>query len=258
MLHTLKTLTPLIVCALILLVFSPALAGEKTVLATDPFPPYTIVDGENLSGIGIEIINEAFRRAKRKLEITIVPWKRAQRLSQRGKVDGIFTIFFTEERSHDYVFSKEILGYSDLVLMTQSGSDIGFDGNLQSVMGETIAVPLGYNAGSKLEIAFESGIVRKMQVPSTDIGLKMLAKGRMKLLSDNGDVLKFLAKETGVLDQVTVLEPPISSTPFHVAYSRVLPTSTALRNDIDLALHQMWADGTIKNIYAKYTQRSSE
>ncbi len=249
-----RILIPVIVCSFILLVLSPASADEKTILATDPFPPYMIVDGKNVSGIMIDIVREAFRRANRQLEIQILPWKRAQKHSKLGKIDGLFTIFFTEERAHYYIFSKEVLGYSDLVLMTQSASDIDFDGNLYSVKGETIAIPLGYNAGSKLENAFESGLVGKIQVPSTGLGLKMLLKGRIKILSDNGDVLRYLAKKTGVLDQVTILEPPISSTPFHVAYSRVLSTSPALRDDIDAALRQMWADGTIKRIYSKYTQ----
>jgi len=223
---------------------------------TDPFPPYTIVCDESFgfTGIAVDIVREAFRRSNLTLKLIERPWKRAVIEARLGEADIIFTIFQTQERMEHFLFSKEILGLSNIVLMAGANSTLNYDGSVSSLDSEIIGVPLGYNAGPILESAFTSGIAKRLDVPRAIEGLKMLRINRIKLLSDNEHVLLRLARDQGILDKVKVLNPPLSSTPFHIAYSKLLPTSASLRDTIDRQLRNMKNEGVIENIYAKYLQ----
>jgi len=241
-----KTFLALKLWAGLFLMCPSAVAHQPVVLVSDPFPPYVIVSGGEITGIAVDIIREAFHRTGKKLEISIMPWKRALRASQTGKVDGIFTFYYNEERAQTYYFSEVVQGYSTQVLMARTGSQIGFDGDIESIKGETIGVSLGYNVGTNLENAFKAGLVKRQNAPNSSLVLKMLLNSRFNLISNNREVLLFLAKNSGVLDRVSILAPPLSTTPFYIGYSKALSTSLALRRNVDVVLRQMWEDGSIK------------
>ena len=231
-------------------------ASEKDpyVFVTDPFPPYVIVKEDKFSGILIELMHEAFKRAELPIEIKVQPWKRSVNDVKQGNANAVFPLFLTEERKEFLLFSKESLGSADIVFMTKADSDIVYDGSLSSIAGYPISVAQDYNAGPILETAFAQGLLLRNDIPHSKFGIKMLRKGRIAILSDNAVVLKYLAKAQNELEFVKILEPKLSETPLKIGYSKSLPASPLLQDKIDAELVKMKADGFFKRTYLKYTQ----
>ncbi len=73
------------------IVFLSALtaSAEKIVFATTEFPPYIIVDGDNLSGLQVEVVRELCRRLGIEPEIRVFPWIRALNSVKEGTADSV-------------------------------------------------------------------------------------------------------------------------------------------------------------------------
>ena len=68
-------------------------------LATHDQAPYgTYMADKSFDGVAVRVMNCVFKRMNRPLQLEVYPWERAQKLAERGEIDGFFPATMKPER----------------------------------------------------------------------------------------------------------------------------------------------------------------
>ena len=132
-------------CILGLALFSnQALADQPVRLIANISPPYADKSLE-AQGLALELVNHVFARAGYKADITIDSWPRAMEGVEIGVYDALASVWFTEERGKNYLFSDPYLS-SQLVLV-KLRTDAGDYFELGHLEGKRLGVRVDYAYG---------------------------------------------------------------------------------------------------------------
>jgi len=95
---------------LILLMILAAVSHARTItLATVHYPPYSIIGEDGtISGMDVDVIRTVFQQADIDVSFSHIPWQRALKSTQRGRIDGLFSCIYSKERAEYLLFSKPI------------------------------------------------------------------------------------------------------------------------------------------------------
>ncbi|SHO47345.1 substrate-binding periplasmic protein [Desulfopila aestuarii] len=239
---------------LLTLVTTNNLYAEKLVLVAADSIPTAYIDNGKLTGILVDVITEAFRRAGYPIEIQLMPWARALSEVSNGNVDGIFSVFKLPER-------ESFLTYTESPIITQvesffarKDSSITFEGDLNKFKHIPIGIIRKTSYGEKIDAAIHDGIWENITATnSVESVVKMLVNGRVDLAPSYRHVFIRGAKEIGVLDEIKELSPSVESIPSYLAFTKKHDYSEIIRA-YHKALAAMKQDGTFDNIYNKYLQ----
>ena len=221
-------------------------------LVTLSYPPYEYMEGDKVEGIVVRLLREAFGRLGHDLEIEVLPWKRALLMARQGSVDGIFTVYKTEER-------LKFLDYSETVVMPQvvsiwalRGSDIPYDGTMASLSEVSIGVVHGVSYGEKADTAIEDGTLEKLDyAPNSSHNIKKLLAGRTDaVIMNRYGAIYHLRLQDG-FDKVEELRPEVSAVPSYVGFSKAR-NLTGLRDRFDEVMQAMIESGDYKKIVDNY------
>ncbi|MEX0584449.1 MAG: transporter substrate-binding domain-containing protein, partial [Natronospirillum sp.] len=126
------------------LMLSTYVNAETVTVVADPWPPF--IDEEHPEGgVGIQIIREALGRNGYDIEVTIMPWARAEAGVRAGTFDVLPGTWYTEERAEDLLFSDHYM-VNEVKFIKRVTDDFQYSG-LDSVTGKTVAVILDYGYG---------------------------------------------------------------------------------------------------------------
>ncbi|WP_085899639.1 substrate-binding periplasmic protein [Kiloniella majae] len=219
---------------------------------TVPYPPYMIIEDEEITGIVTEIVRTAFDRAGLKLQINHLPMKRALHKIREGQADFMFTLFFTEERAAYMHYAEQPLSYEDIILAVPKGKTPPFDGSLESIRGLEIGTPRGFSLGTNIDAGFEEGVLVKTEVPHSLAGVKMLASSRVQSMASDRLTFLYMLRESSMRENIEIVEPPLNRTPAYIGYSKKASHVLDLRDRIDQELAKMWNEGVMEEITNKY------
>ncbi len=226
---------------------SLCLASEKTLnIVADNYPPYY---GEDLpkGGVLTEIIVEAFRRTGYELKIKWVPWKRAVEGAKAGKYDGIYTLWYREERKAWFVYSDPIPPASETGFYKTREKDISFE-TFEDLKPYTIGVGRGYVRPP----GFDEASLTTSLAKDDEENLRKLHKGRVDLALTDRIVAKHII-DTRIPDAAPDLEwlpPALHVETNHFAVSRKTANFTTKLADFNRGLREIEADGTLERIIA--------
>ncbi len=79
---------------------------SKVHLQTQHWAPYQIEESGEVSGIAVKMIRCSFDKLKVQLEISVVPWSRAQLNTKEGRADGFFAASKNDQRDKYAVLSE--------------------------------------------------------------------------------------------------------------------------------------------------------
>ncbi len=85
-----------------------ASANDRVVqLASTEYPPYY---SETMEGKGFitQIIATAFAESGYEIEVTFLPWARAMESTKAGRYDGLFTVWYREDRTEFFAYSDPL------------------------------------------------------------------------------------------------------------------------------------------------------
>lgn len=235
-----------------LLIVSAPLGAETLVLAAaNTHPTAFLVDGEP-SGILVDLVTEAYRRAGHSVTIKLMPWARCLEEARNGAVDGVFSSFRLPERERFLAFPKERLSAQTIAFFARDNSPLRFDGDLGALSGVKIGVILGTSYGKRFDTAIEAGLLPRIdQGNSIEGNLRKLVLGRVDLIPSFRDVAIDTAKRLGLLEQIRELAPPIEVVPTYLAFTRVRDLGK-LADDFDRAIASMRQDGSYQRIVERY------
>lgn len=244
--------------ALLLSGCAPSAASDSTLptltVGSDTYPPYVYMDNNgDITGLDVEIAEEAFRRMGYRAEFTTIDWEKKTELVDSGEIDCIWGCFSMDGREEVYRWAGPYM-VSRQVAAVDADSSIRTLGDLA---GKTIAV----QSTGKPEEIFLSGsdprIPQTVEVFSTEdrsVQYAMLACGYVDAIAAHETAILQYMKDNSV--EFRILEEPLLVTGLGIAFAK----NDSRRLDIQLnaVLAQMRTDGTLEQILGKYLEHPSQ
>lgn len=226
-------------------------------LVTLSYPPYEYQDGDMVDGIVVRILHRAFEELGHRIEIEVLPWKRALLMARRGSADAIFTVYKTEERLKFLDYSKTVVMPQVVSIWALKDAGIEFNGDLLSLADVSIGLVDGVSYGAMADSAIASGKLKNLDyAPSSSQNITKLLAGRTDaVIMNRYGAIYHLRLQRG-FDRVTELRPEISSVPSYIGFSKAR-NHGELRDRFDEVLQSMISSGEYQRIIDGYYDEKS-
>jgi polar amino acid transport system substrate-binding protein len=243
-----KKLLKGIVFFTIIMLLPVSVLAEKLTLVYEPYPPYEYNDGGKLIGTDVDIIRAVCKRVGCEPEFSERPWKRAMVEVKTGQVDGIFSLFKTEEREEFLFFPSESLSFEKNVVITKKGKGIKAT-KLDDLKGKSFGVVVDYSYGDDFD-AYKD--LKKEVCKDNEELLKKLYAGRMEVAIINELGYHSLIKKMGLKGKFEVIHEQ-SFDPLFIGFSKAKgEKAKKVADDFSKALIEMRKKGDIKKIIGNY------
>lgn len=245
--------------ALVVTFMAPAARAQTFTFVSDmDFAPYSMLSQGRASGIDVEVMTEAARRAGIEIEILLRPWDELVRMLKAGECDGAFALFKDEERQEFAIFLEAVpIHYSDYVFFTRVGANFSFR-SYDDLVGKTIGRAAGVSLGEEFEAAAKAGKMTLRAYPDQAAALGGLVSGEVGAYAGNIDVTYNRLKTMGMTSSIIYLPKKIlEKKPAYVVLSRAsaYPEKAEVGQKLERALDQMRRDGTYRDIAHRYLLR---
>ena len=240
--------------ALLLTGCAPSAASDSTLptltVGSDTYPPYVYMDNNgDITGLDVEIAEEAFRRMGYRAEFTTIDWEKKTDLVDSGEIDCIWGCFSMSGREHDYQWAGPY-AISRQVIAVDAGSDIYTMGDLA---GKTIAVQ---STGKPEDLFLHHRIA---DIPEFGAIISLEDRGVQYAALDCGYVDAVAAHEMAILQymedygaEFRILDKPLLVTGIGVAFSN--NDNRGLAQRLTETFAQMRQDGTLQEILGRYLE----
>lgn len=259
----LGTLTILLVA----LTAGPAQAQTETLRGStlsvcddgDEWPPYSYwqrVNGkktEQITGFAVDVLKTIFSRNGLHYSIRLLPWARCLAELKLGtNYQMALNLSYSEERDKSYLLTRPYYSTTNYYYFSRKHHPQGLSiGGVADLKRYKVCGIHGYNY-TTYGLSPSEINQRAKNIPSL---ILMLHLGRCDLFVEKHEILlgfgaigeAFLEDPELGRDMIRGMQP----TPFHMAVSRALPQSQAIKEMLDRELLQMESSGQLKNLWEK-------
>ena len=211
------------------------------------FPPMGFVgdDGE-FTGFDLELAAEVAKRIGKEIKYQPIAWDAKDMELTSGNIDCIWNGFSIQGREDKYTWSRPYMK-NDQVFVVKSDSSID---SIEDLAGKTVEVQTDSSAEAALKENTElANTFGKLQtVADYNTGFMDLEMGGVDAIAMDSVVANYQITKRGG-NGFTVLDTPLSSEEYGIGFK--LGNET-LRNEVQKALEDMKADGTMKTISEKW------
>ncbi|MBF0573717.1 MAG: transporter substrate-binding domain-containing protein [Desulfamplus sp.] len=245
-----KTSLLTIFIAIILQFTAICMAGEKVVLVTGEWAPYT---SEKMEGQGFftEIVSAVFKEAGLEVEYKFHPWLRCEDTVQKGKAYAAFPYMINDERKKMYDFSEPLAKSTGRLFYLKSNlkSDVVWE-----KYEDLKKYKVGGTAGYWYEKAFTDAGVKLDLAVSDELGMKKLQGKRFDLLATDELVGWTLIKTLfpAEIDNFAVVKKPLNNDDLRLMVSKTYPDAAAITKKVNEALQRIKDKGIYSEILKKY------
>ena len=222
----------------------------KTILtmATEgTFPPYEFYDGDQIVGIDVEVAGAIAEKLGMKLEVTDIAFDSIIPGVQTGKFDmGMAGMTVTEDRLEEVNFSTSYATGVQVVII-KDGSEITSVDDLFDVGGYVIGTQTGTTGFLYATWDIEdAGLGTVKSFAKTTDAIEALKNGQVDcVILDNEPAKALVAANEGL----SILDSEYAVEDYAIAMAK---ENTALLEQVDGALKELIADGTLQQIVDKY------
>lgn len=217
-------------------------------VTASPWSPYVSRDlPEN--GLAVKIVMTALKRGGYEPSFTLQQWPKDLEETRLGRYDVIASIWFTEERARELVFSRPMIE-NRVKLMVRADSDI---------LVPDPATLKGYRVGVVEDYAYTQGAYSDLPVDivktgSVEENLQRLLAGEIDIAVVDETVALYVLnnKIPGGIKQIRFVENPVSTRGLRIAVSRKRTDAEKIVSDFDTALQRMKDDGTYLDILHQF------
>lgn len=243
-------------CLVISLVLLPVLlqAKEPLRIVVDVWPPYVMLQGDDLVGADVDITKAVFAQMNVPISIELLPWKRCLSLVESQQADAILDASITTEREKFLYFPDEPISRGVTVFFKKKSHFIPFEG-LSDLEKIRVGAISGYSYcdeidGSPFYDQFE-------RVGSLDQNFQKLLLGRIDTLIEVDSVGSYTAESMGILDQIdTIPNANYCHSGSYLAFSKK-PGHQDLSVQFGAVLRQFKTTDAYRQILQKYGVRQS-
>lgn len=213
------------------------------------YPYYLQNNDGSFYGAAIDILSEIGKREGFKVKILgDIPWKRQLFMLDRGQLDLIGAVYYTEERSKKYLYT-EPYSKDQARIFTLKDSKIKFN-KLEDLIGYEGGRPLAGSYGDEFDL-YAKKHLSFQYARSKKILVRMLLYKRIDyLVFSYWDLLAYL-KEQKLDDKIIALPKPVTTTKVYFMFSKK-SKMTHLIPKINSQIISMKRKGEIKIILDKY------
>lgn len=218
-------------------------SSDILVMATNAtFPPYEYHEGNSIVGIDVEIANAIGEKIGKKIEIEDVEFDSIVAGVQSGKYDfGMAGMTVTDERKKNVNFSDPYTTAVQSVIVPE-------DSAIASVDDITSDMKIGVQQGTTGDI-YASGDYGEDAVTKYKSGpdaVQALLAGKVDLvIIDNQPAKSYVAANEGL----KILDTAYAEEEYAIAINK---QNDELLKEVNTALSELQADGTIDSIIKKY------
>ncbi len=176
--------------------------AEKLTIGIPDWPPYFFEENGKKTGVNVEIIQEVCKRNGIEADIQLVPWKRALKEVEDGRMDAMAAPVYTEERAKFMYFTSEHLNIEKNVFLKLKGSEAN-----ASKLDDLKDKAVGFVREYKFTPEFDNNrSIKKVECDDDKQLVKILGAKRIEFALGEEGVLKYLGKKAGIqLETVFVL-----------------------------------------------------
>jgi polar amino acid transport system substrate-binding protein len=237
--------------AAVLLAASNGMAETGTaplvIVGAESAPIVYLIDGKP-AGFAIEILQEAFRRAKVPVEIRVMPWARCLMEARSGRADAIFPTFITAQREEFLDFPHEPLLFETQSFFVRSDAPIQYEQDFSAYANLRVGVVNGTSYGPIFDKIIQDNQYKNIELYKNIDGMvKMISANRIDIIADDRVNIIYRAKEFGMQEDIRELSPPIRTTPSFLAFVKGGKKAN-IRDALDAALRSMREDGTYRRL----------
>ena len=218
-------------------------------ISTLSLPPIAEENVPDLGFVG-ELFHAVFEPYGYKVDINIYPWARAFELSKKGESsDGIFPSIYSKKREAWFTYSDPIIT-SGFVLVTRKETGITTYKSLDEFKNTTIGVLRKAVSGS----AIDTSDFKKEEGRNFEINIRKLLGKRFDLIA--GEYMAIMNiinnKFADRIDELVVIEPPISKVDLHLMVSKKSPNADEILKDCNRGIAAIKSNGKLEKIKVKY------
>ena len=213
-------------------------AKTKLVVATSPdFPPFESLEGGEVVGIEVDILNKIAEKMGMELDIQQMDFDSVIPGVQAGKFDvGMSGITVTDKRKENVDFSSVYFMAAQAIVVT---ADSGITGKAD-LEGKKVSVQTGTTAE---EYCMGNGY-EVLAFTANNDAAAALTSGKVDAWVVDNEVALAMAPELGL----TVLDEAMTSEPYAFAFQK----GSDLVAPFNEALDALLSDGTIEQIFQQY------
>ena len=196
------------------------LSGDILEFVTIEWPPYEFSQSGKIVGSDVEVIAEVFKKlGYRTLFYIELPSRAIQRMKSEI-YDGVFSVWKGDERDNFLLYPDEPISYTKEVMWyVKSNSK-----NLQDTLNSTNTI-CGYVNGYAYDDKFWQIKCTKIPLESDEVGFNLLRAGRINTFATAYETGKFVAKELGMLNEVSFAYISEQKRPQYLAFGNSIYTS---------------------------------
>jgi len=156
--------------------------SENTlVIASSPYAPYITFENNNLAGIDVQVIKDAYKNTGIDLKFLICSWDMSLEMLKTGAVDVVPSISYNKEREAIMNFSKPYRTYSEYVFLYKSSNNYSIN-QLKDIEGYSIGYLTDYNYFNAFD---QNNKIKKTEYSSEEILIEQLLKENVDLIIMN-------------------------------------------------------------------------
>lgn len=213
-------------------------AKTKLVVATSPdFPPFESLEGGEVVGIEVDILNKVAEKMGMELDIQQMDFDSVIPGVQAGKFDvGMSGITVTDKRKENVDFSSVYFMAAQAIVVT---ADSGITGKAD-LEGKKVSVQTGTTAE---EYCMGNGY-EVLAFTANNDAAAALTSGKVDAWVVDNEVALAMAPELGL----TVLDEAMTSEPYAFAFQK----GSELVTPFNEALNALLSDGAVEQIFQQY------
>ena len=257
-------LKKLLYCTLVILLLfsSSALAQDiKMVkMSEDPWPPYTYGEAGKPStgGIAVEITEEIFKRLNIDVDLMLYNWVDCLNQMRTGERDGLIFLSKNIERQKYMDYTSQVGESRGLIYyLAERKREVGMkpppeDWKWEDLQPNKVGITAGFNYGEDFFKARDKFHYMIYTFVTDEQNFRELALERTDIFFCTENVANELFKNKPIYkNKFKTLKKPYIHYKFYMSFSKKSPARKLIPK-INSVIAEMWKDGTIGRITAKY------
>ena len=212
------------------------------------FPPYEFYDGDTIVGIDAEIAAAIAEKLGLELQIVDMDFGSIITAVQTGKIDmGMAGMTVTEERLQNVNFSTTYATGIQVVIVPEDSDITSVDDIFAKLnAGEDVLIGCQEATTGAIYASGDFGDDHVTTYPDGATAVQALTQGKLDcVIIDNQPAINFVAANEGL----KILDTEYVTEDYAIAISK---DNEDLLNQINAALEELIADGTVQEILDKY------
>lgn len=240
-----------------LLAVSGAAPADPMTFTMEHFPPFNADEQGTAVGPLPDIVRATCTAMKIQCIFEIYPWRRAYRMVEEGKADGIFVLLRTPEREKDFYFSDPVIQTAYTLFANQSAK-IAYS-TPQDLNGYTLGVygPSGTSITAEeiAKSAVDLRIVMEVDNPTVFRKLSGMRYGEKSVAVMNYDVGHYILKQEKISGIKAIGD--IKRIDYTIGLSRK-KVDEKQAEKFNAMLRTLIRNGTVKTIVEKYGMKPAQ